>query len=660
MLITARLTNIITGQVVKAAGFQYQAPPNRLGASIMVALSNPLDGGLPIGDALKFEVGLGQMAIPPNWSWVTLLDEGRIAGRAAHTSFVRPKKTGKGSPGDTLQVSALNTLADRWTLAPRRPVIMFDPAQINPQSLQISPQDCPIDLMSGQPILPVIESIGGLNLYQILSRAYTSNLPFLRPSPSWADTLEVGAGCGFSQFVTNLPNFPVDRADFTLQSGWHGGASAAYSFFNPIFYEDNNILYIWDIDRGLPFGYVPHTLALKCQITYDEDTPPEEITNAILVSYQIPMPIQNEIFFPGGIPNAIPGYRFDHDKPLEGGTPNQPGYYRQEVTRKILEYKDLTTGEVVFSAEVEVETINYAYRLNLAREVVISRQVMQIYYQGKLKTGHDMTLEATYPNPEVEGNPDKFEEVLTETCVIEWTADINNPGDSLLLYSKTETEGSVLVEEETNPPEGKDAKKTYTPIMDAARSNNIILDLDKQEEAGVRQYINRRPIKATIERLKVTGLNQAQIETTQVDLISGTAFPPTTISRAGSISTAGGRRGLSRTRAQNVRTELIVDADSIAKYGFRRAEELGVGRLPIGEARALCVRRLYRKAHPRRSVTIELPGIDLGIRRGSVVKAYNRSGGYIIALITGFTITGKSLGVPGQQMINMVMEGIEV
>lgn len=638
MLITGRLTNTITGQVVRAAGFQYTAPPGSLGASIMIALTNPLEGGLPLGDALKFELGFGTMTLPPVWSWVTIVDSGRIAGRDAQVSLVQG--TGKSAPGDTLQVSALNVLADRWTLAPSAPVYMVDPEKIDPATLLVSAWDAPKD--GETPILPLIELYGGLNLWQVLERAYVQ-------------------GCGFERFVTNLPNYPIDRADFTLGGGWHGGATPGYAVFDPVFYEDLNVLYIWDIDRGLPAGYVPHSLALKCIITLGDATAPEEITNAILLSYRLPQleTAGGEVIFPGGIANAIPSKRFEHDTPAVGGIPNKAGYYRQEINRTILEYKDITTGAVVFAAEVETETLNYVYRMTVQREVLTSRQVLSNTYQGKLKTGHNMRLEATYPNPMVEGNPDIFGDVLRESCVMEWGADMQNLGESVLKRCVTETSGVVLVEEELELREGETVKrKVLTAITEAARGANIILDLDKQEEAEVKQYTEDLPIKTVFEVLRETGGNQAQVETTVIDRLKGVALPPVVQSRPGSLSTYGGKR--SAGAPQNMRTELIKDPVSIAAYGFRRAMDLNVGSVPAVEARALALRKLYRLAHPRRSVTIELPGVDLGIRRGSVVKAFNRAGGFVTVFVTGFTITGKALGVRGQQTINMILEGIEV
>lgn len=642
MLITARLT--IAGVEVPVAGFRFENPPGVLGASLTVALARPELSQAPAGASIVFEIGIAPDA-DTAYSYVTVVGGGKLMGQDASLSWT-PSSAG-GKPGDTLQISGITPVADRWNKAPARPVIMYNPQYVDAANLGADTEEVIIDLDTGRAILPVLEPVENLNLWQAIARAYTKSMPMLSAAHVTTElqleSNSVGAGCGFDKVVTNLPNFPVDRVDFTIEGGFHAGVAGLTSIFEPIYFEDRNVLYILAPDRGLPAGFAPRQLGLSCVIRTQTTREPSEIINVIVLSYNLPNT-------GGGVAGLIPSIRLVDEDPIE----TAGGRTRVEVTRRLVDWKDLGTGAVVFTNEESTETRTYTIRDGVP--TLISQETLETNYQfnGRLKAGHTRTILATYPDP-AKPNPDpdnptpldSFGEVLVESNRIDWRTDYSSPEDSLMLRSVTETSGLVLVEPNT-------PKNDYTPILDAARTPGLIV-------ADGSQSTDTRAIKTTIEQLRESGLNQAQIVTTIVDElkeISQTA--PPVVSRTGSRSTSLGARGRGRGRNSRVVRERIIDPASIALYGIRRAAPLDVGYLDPIEARKEARRRLARISKGgRRSVSIELPGVDLSLRRGSIVRPPLRSGFDTDFIVIGFTITGRALGTP-QARIDQLLNAVEL
>lgn len=604
MLITARLT--VNGTEIPISGFDFQAPPGGLGASLRVQLSRPDTAQVPQDAKCTLEIGIAA-GTPPVWSFFPLMKDGRISGRDTFIGWVKPQGTGAGRPADTVEFNALSPLSDRWGLAPSSPIILFDPAKIDKETLTGDDSGLIKD-STGKPIKPAIESIGNLNLRQLLSKAYG-----------------LGA-CGFDRVITNIPNFPIERADFTMEGGYHGGAVGFVSAFEPVYFELNNTLYIIDPARGLPNGFSPRQLPLTCVVSVQNTVETSEIVNAIIVT-------SRKFTSNSGITvlGYIPSVRFEHDEPQEGGEGD--GAYRVEVTRSVTDWKDLTTGAVAYSQETSVETNTFAMRDGSMQAV--STEVIETSYQGKLKTGHTRTVDAVFPDPtngDGSGNPvDKFGRILEESNRMEWKPDTSNPGESILTRSVTETSGLVLVEEA-----GED-RKQLTPIQEAQKSGIIVGDGTQSTEF--------RPMRTVLEYLRESGYNQATINTSIINHLTGQVeTPPPVQSRTGSRSTFNPSisRGASGTSVVN--RELVTDPDSIAKYGFRRAGTLDIGELDIAEGRLIAARRLKRLVNPRRSASIILPAVDAAIRRGSVVAPPFRSGFDIAFIVLGYLISGRLLG----------------
>lgn len=637
MILVERL--FINGVETPITDYNVTTPTGGLGESLTVGLAKPDPSLVPGNISIKFEIGAGKETSPGvvTYSWKTILDSARRDGRQYSARWI--EDSSGGFPGDVLQITAMSPFADKWSLSPNKPIIMYDPSKVEQSTLASEDESQLLrryDSGGGVTFLyPYLEAVGGLSLYNVLDRAYTNRSPLagMGPNP------------GFSRVITNIPNYQVERVDINPESGWHGAVSGLYSSYKPVVFESDGVLYIIDPSGGLPPGFTPRNLEADCVIELNETFQAETMSNAVILSYK-----QNP---GGGSSNAgeIPSIRYiteEYESPNTGRA-----YTRTKTQRKITEFKDIVSGELRRTEENEITTETYGYRDNIAVETnpetgevtrtrgagsirLVSREVIINRYTGNVKSSHTRTVEGLYYDPDFNGE-DKFGDLYEEECQLIWSADPNHPGSSILRRSATQTRGLVLVESK------EDGLEIYTPILDA--TNNGIVESDGS------QTVEWMPIKEVVEELKDTGINQSNIVTRVTDFLVGGPAETVVQSRTGSRSTympPFARPGQRSFKAGTIR-EMVTDDASIAAYGLRKPESLDVGDIGPVEGRKLARRQLAAKSNPPLSYSLTLPGIDFFIRRGSLLRLPKRAGGYTPPmLVTGYSRYARAIGTDSQ------------
>lgn len=629
MILTERFK--VNGTELAISGYSVSTPPGGLGESVTIALSKPDPNLILPGDLITFELGAGLETSPGNvdYSYVTIIDTGKLDGKSYEVKWIPDDKGG--FPGDVIEISVLSPLADKWGLAPLVPVIMFNTDAMSAEGL--IPEDNQLVRQynaAGEVsyIRPKLIGIDGLTLYNVLDRAYTNRDPIAG----------VGVNPSFDRVVTNIPNFPLERVDISIEAGFHNSVSGLYAIFNPVVFASDNVLYILDPESGMPPGMIARQLELDCVISVNESLTPTEIFTAVLLSYKAR---------PGGSVVYLgeePRVKLIHEEPEESGEGRS--YIRTEVIRKVTEFYDTVSGELRRVEENEITTSTYAFRDDITvvsggtvtrtrgggSVKLVSKETLQNFYTGNTKSGHSRTVEGFYYDPENNGR-DKFDILLEESGSQNWTADTAHRGEYILRRSQVATQGLVLVET------GEDNFKTYTPILDA--TNGGIIKSDNS------QTVTRLPIETAIEMLRETGKNQSNVETRITNHLTGGSSVSVVQNRPGSRSThlppfankdSGHRAGYIR--------ELIKDVDAIALYGNRRPFMLDVGDLGQIEGRKLARRRLRLAANPPKTLSATLPGIDFLIHRGTLLIFPLREDYTNPMIVLGFTRSGRALGTP--------------
>jgi hypothetical protein len=230
--INAKLT--VDGNEVAIKSFGYQVPTGRLGSLLNVELAEPDATLIPAGADIRFEL---IVTIDGTEHSYLLMDGAKMQERSNTIAFSNQK------PEDEVTFGALDVMTDKFSLAPRKPVIMFDPARVKYDDVSLDPKSA-VRTEAGALIMPSLEPVYGLSMKQILKRAYTgvggsgfiAGLgPGFLSSIGWASLINWGgateqAGCGFTEVITNIPDYKVRRADFTIEGGWHDGAQPVVAF----------------------------------------------------------------------------------------------------------------------------------------------------------------------------------------------------------------------------------------------------------------------------------------------------------------------------------------------------------------------------------------------------------------------------------------------
>ncbi len=585
------------GVEVPITAFTVRAPRDTLGLALSVTLAKPDPALVQSSASLTFELGVWDGSA---FQWLTLITGGRLAGRDQSIGLADSR------PTDTVQITTLDVLGDRWTLAPRRPTTFHDPDKVAADTLAPDSQSAIRD-EAGVAIQPLNVSVPNLKLSRALREAYV-------------------VGCGFASVVTNIPDYRIPRADFSLAGGWHEGARALVALYEPLYFPgDGNSLWITDPDNLNLAGLQPPLLPLSSVVTVRETLPPRQVVNSLVVSYQ-----ETEVVTAGEFASAE---RLEQES-SESGVYGTSGFTETSVTRRYRQYQNsaepgVITRETLLSATTTVHDHNGE---------LIHREVQQDQLDGlQRKTGHTRTVESRVPNLAVTDAPLALLTVLEEKCSITYRPHPTEPHSFVQDNSTTLVSGLI---HEDNDNQYR-AAPFRLPITDAHRNGFI--------DAKANQATSYGAIKTTIEALRVRPDGEIDVSVVVIDHLANTTERSSATPRVGSVAVS--------TRRQRIRRVLLTVPGTTADG--RRAVEFSAGDLPRARALALGRRKLSRLNNPRRDVAIKLPAVNLGLRRGSLVRTQTRggavSGTFIVA---GYQIEGRNLGTAARK-IEMSLDGVE-
>lgn len=678
---------IVNGSPLDIAGYSVNAPRDGMGTSLSILLPKPDPTSIPLDAEITFQLGAkvyNEISEEYDVSWATpLVANGQLAGRTYTVRWVEDENGGY--PGDLIEFTSQSLIADRWSKCPDVPLVYFNPALIDADSIKYNDRDL-IRQYGGYEggfrlLRPTVTPVNDFNLHKLLDLCYVD-------------------GCGFDRVITNLPNPTLERQDIGIESGYHAAALswAKKVSLRLLTWEDEGTLYMYDPGRGLPSTFPIKSLPLDCVIDVVQSYNPSIIANAVILSYKSDAG--------GGVAGEIPKEVILPDEPQESGSGRDyvrtEGYTRKteyydavsnelrrtlehEIVKRVYGYKDditvttcfLNTGNVYEitgtgvvkragvviangtpnpgnGGEISIEGFSYGnvvkgqevvHRKRIDGGVVLmSEDILENRYTGNTKAGHTRTLKGWYTNPNTRGTP-AYGTLIEEENTSVWTADLSHPGESVLKSSTTTLSGLCLKEFL------EDGYLAYTPIQDADEGNLVKGDLSQTTEF--------KPFETHIVEIQKTAQNQANVIPRIIDHLGGRPRRTGMDNRPGSLSTYIPNFAVAYAGGGTIR-ELIEDAESVALYGRRKPLTLDVDRLEPEEGRLLARRMIEEAKSPPKTVNINLPGIDFTIRRGTVILPPLRSGFDTKHIVEAWGIVGSNLGDPETATRRMRLECSEV
>lgn len=601
----------VDGDEVPIAGFSFSAPAGALGvlADVRVAdIALSFDRGAPFTLTLRHE--------GDDTPKSRLIKNGKVAGDTRSIAIGRIG--GNLSPADSYSLKGIDTIGDRWKLAPRIPIILYDPAVV---TIEDGEDDSNVNDADGNRIYAELMEISDLDLNQVLSFAYVTK-------------------AGFDEVIHNLPNYQIPRADFTLNANFHSIAASFYGYFKPIVFEDDNRLFILDIYGELPEGIITgaRTVQANGYINYTKSKPETAVVNAVLLSHK---EISVQSFVDDELPEGVSQRTEIEVKNV--GTYGETGWQQTLFRRYIAEIHDdeenpsKITAEIVWRVE---ERVTGKDENGIVRELMVTDQIDRYSNSWRLKLGY--TKNVTAYAEDGTGSA-LMQQVLTERNQLVWRPNPAAPGEYLKVWSLTQTEGLVVVE---GDPEEEPESVVRTPLIEATRNRTVPDD----ESAS----IERMPISSVSEYWRTTGADQIEIEVTKIDHLTNRTENTKTVQHVGTNSVRV-RNG----ESINTRQVLITDPDSDEENGAREPISFDAGYIPYAVAKELALRALEQANNPKPTISCELASFDGGIRRGSIRRIQDRDGNEVTAIVTGYTVTGTQQG-RGLITISQSIEGVVI
>jgi hypothetical protein len=586
-------------------GFSFSASASDLGVKADVTIADP---SLEINRGDQFDLTLRiEFGSQPKSH---LIKNGIVAGNSK--SIAANRLAGLTVANDSFSITGIDSMGFRWKLAPRVPIIIFDPQSI---TLEGNELDSNVNDADGNRIYAEATWVNGLDLNYILNFAYVTK-------------------CGFDEVVHNLPNYRIPRVDFSLSSSFHSIVASFYSLFKPIIFEDDNRLFIIDVDGEIPGGILSGARLIEADgyINYVNQNPETAVVNAVLLSHK-------EISFQGFGEDQFPD-SVTHRTEVEFsdvGTPFTDGWQHTTFTRYIAEIHDDEDDPGRITSEItwRTQTVTSGFdEEGTYRELSNEIQTDRYSNSWRLKLGYFKSIEAYVDDG---SGSVLMQNVLTENNFLIWRPSIVNPGEYEKVRSQTQVEGLVLIE-------GEEPDQTLTPLIEAARNKAVPDDGSAP--------IERRPISSSIEVWRYTGADQIEVHIQKIDQLTKRVESTKTVEHIGT-NAARVRSG----NTFNTKQVLLNDADSDLADGAREPISFDAGFVTYPIAKELAFRAMAEATTPRPRITCQLASFDAGIRRGSIRNIRDRDGNEVTAIITGYSITGTQ-AARGQILISQSIEGV--
>jgi hypothetical protein len=490
---------------------------------------------------------------------------------------------------------------------------------------------------NGGLIRPVYSRVGGLSTYHALFQAYC-------------------AGLGFHSVVSNIPNYPISRVDFTIEGGYHGAVLPYFAMYGPLFFDSFNTLFILNITWALPNGFTPRVLHNADYQRLNLISPVKDFTNSLVLTYKASAAevlAQDGIYFT---------YRFEETND-EGDIPyGSPGYQRTKTTRKIKEARMEVDPWTVIAEYEEQSTVEVYAQVSPGKgdggdfifvgsvegvAILVHSETQDNIYDGNgLKSSHHKVIRAAILNW-TDGSVE-MQDVLDEKCTIEWVT-TDDPNQMVQNRSTTIIEGlvaqSVNSRELPLPGGGTQTVLKLHPII-AAQFNG--LEVEDALDGVFNPWVKIRTITETLRHTKG---NQLDVEVKDFDNLSGTMRATVTQPRTGTPLTS--------LYAAKIRHILLEDLDSIALIGPRVPVSLNAGELPTDRAFQLGWDVLAYIKTPRYEAKVILSYLDLSMDRGSVIIPRKRDEDASHFIVTGTAEKGERKA-NGALKITMTLDGQQV
>lgn len=521
--------------------------------------------------------------------WKTVCEDSRLSSRSFSIG-----RNGR-LAADSLSFEIIESNKNKLNFYPPRNYILYDSLQINVELGDIER----VYTSDGDYIRTTANAFPNLTLYKVLD--------FVKQR------------LGFARIETNLPNFPIVRANFPFERSYSDSIAAIAGNYEPTCsIQPGNVLRIQTKFAELPGDFEPREITISDFSQLNLQIPQSTHIDGVNITYLDS--------------NAFADYYSDRltQTREETGTFGSPNYTRTDINRTYRDWFENENPNVPLRTELIAEVHStYDNTLNL-----IGRETNNHVYdaQGK-RTNSARTIESQIPDLDNSGTL----VLLTareENQSVFYTTDAQNPRQQLQSKTITQISGLMAIDAE-NQYFDEDFKQDF---LKAHKAGNLTVDMTS--EFGLLQTIT--------ETLTPLGNNQFEVRTQTTDHLRGNTENSISEAKTGdaSLNAISGKQ-----------KQFILWTDGVSTNTRTGGEiiNLAAGFLPLTFAKTLAEIILHRRQNGFQEGSLTIPVYHESLQRGVFFRVFDRSGNSLGRFICeSVNVVFRNLGTRQQTTISTV------
>lgn len=561
----------VDGVEVPVKGGQYNEGDGSAAASLTVELARISDRSLMSSGAVV-EFGFGRK-VAGAWdeaTFLTLIPDGRVQSTDQSVGWQN------NHPTDAVQVTARSGSDKQFRVTPETDLVIYDSVRET-----LNQQDFDVLLDSGgNQLLTELLPVPNLTLYGLLS--------------------QVLGRCGFSGFTTNLPDFPILRADCPIGRSYLESISGYFGMFDPALFPVGNSIWIIDTTLVVPAGFpAPRSVEISdYQVLAIGDR--REDVDGFLVHY-----IEDKRAY-DYITSAVKTFT------ETSGEFGDPDYSETQVEQLFREYRRTSNPGLVLHRELYFERrTTSASGLGTINE---TRENFDFDSNGRFYR-REKTQHSRIPNL---NNPGEFTNALVneETETLTYAAHPFQPRSQYVQRRVQQVRG-LIVTDEDNPQLGEPFELDY---LTAFRRGNLV-------ESMTTRF---GPIRSVIETAEPLRDGQVRVRPVVIDHLSRSIPEDDGQTRPGDVALSGIAPRQSRV--------LVLAGDDVGR-STGEIRSIHAGEMPPAHAIPWARRKLKALQSKNRTIEAQVIGYDAGLRKG-IPATFTGRGGETIGT---FLIIGRSV-----------------
>jgi hypothetical protein len=568
----ARLS--VGGINIPIVSYEESADEQNAGKTFTVQLGRPEDKSLLTPDAEFLIETHTTHTGAPVWE---IAFQGKINSKSVSVA------NSDGKPSDSVSFTSVST--NRLKKRPLRNLVIYDSSRSEVDASEFEP----VYDTSGRVFSLDTLEISGLSLHTLFDEIFVER-------------------CGFASVKTNLPDYPVRRADFSIFGTYYDGIKPFIGVFRALdFQTADNVLWIIERTATLPAGFpAPRQL------------PPAKI-QSLSSETQLASPTRFELQFSQSEEGdffTTKTETFPMEVRTEFGT-----LISKTVTKiKTRQYRSNYARNIILREAVEKETVE-TYGADTLQPAAITEEIFTFDYLGRFKSS-TKTVKKRMPDMTA-GGLVSLREVASDYLKHKYAVHPFAARRQFLKRTELISQEIMAIDSEN-----KYLDEDFPQALTLAHRSGNLKD-GMTEDYGV--------TKSVVEDFKPLPDGTVKTFRTEID------HTPEFVGRDAIVTTSIGepRAGDVSVSSQSRPGKLYVALKSLSDAEIR-TESLPVGELPLYLAVPLA-ERLLEAGSPER-FSIPLVGWNKTVEQGGVFQAFGRNGESFNVIITGYRKNLRSAG----------------